>query len=1557
MRFLYLSAFALIPLFFAYGGFCQPFKLLKDINGGILYEMPGAHDLVESNGKGFFRIGQNYPAGGYKDTNPFQGFWSTDGFETGTIQIKGLAAFEGMDELVKVGGAFFFSIINFTDNTSQLWKSDGTVGGTNLLNSWNVTDGSSYYRIHNLIGVGDLLYFILRTGSGQEELWRSDGTSGGAALMGSFKSIQNLIDVKGTLFFSAIEGGSTVPYHQLWKSNGTAAGTARIKDIDVRGTKGSTLIGVNDVLYFVGYDNLHGVELWKSDGTEAGTELVLDIEPGVGASDIGNFGVANDKVYFFARTTTNGTAFWRTDGTPAGTMVVRDMDDVGYQYSTDMFNVNGILFFGGYDHVNGRELWKSDGTTDGTIMVKDINPGSTPYNPSSSSPNSFYYTNGTLYFAATGGSNYGSELWKSDGTAGGTVMIKDIAPNGGSGGFININGLIVFVAYTDVGAELWKTDGTSGGTVLIKDIVPTPGSYAEKFVSVNGRVYFSANNNDTGPGYSLGRDLYQTDGTTAGTISLAINPSQGGSNPLDMTGHNGVFYISAMSRDAGHELWSGTGNKPSRLKDIYPYPPNTFGNPGSQPMNFKSAGQFLFFSANNGTNGNELWKTDGTEAGTVLVKDINLSGNSDPQNIENINGIVYFSADDGLYGNELWKSDGTEAGTILVKEINPSGNSDPANLINIDGVLYFTANDGRNGLELWKSNGTEAGTVLVRNINAGVASSNPTSLANINGVLFFAADDGVHGTELWKTDGTEVGTIMQKDIRLGNAGSSPASITNLNGVAYFSADDGTTARELWRSNGTTSGTVLVQDIWLGVNGSNPTILTKVGNNILFAANNGIDGNEVWMSNNSLQDARMMGDIEPGATSSDPTAIFEFGSKVLVAATGPVVGNEIWIANIPAEIPTGPEATITAAGLLTICTGQNVLLKANTGTGYTYQWKRAGANIAGALQANFTATLAGYYTVVVTDAGGTSATSEVTIVTVVNAPLANVVATGPLTICAGKNVLLKATTGTGYTYQWKRGVTPIPDAVQSSYAATISGNYTVIVTNATGCSATSPSIPLTVKPSPLATITPVGSPTICSGKNVLLKATTGTNYTYQWKRGVNLIPDAVQSTYAATTSGNYTVIVTNASGCSITSASIAVTINPSPIAKIAPVGSTTICAGKNVLLRASTGTNYSYQWKRGSTPIPDAVQSTYTAATSGNYIVIVTNASGCSVTSASIPVTINPSPIAKITPVGSTTICAGKNVLLKANTGTNYTYQWKRGAASITDALQSTYTATASGNYTVVVTNASGCSVTSASVPIMVKPSPVATITPVGSTIICAGKDVLLKANTGANYTYQWKKNGINITAQTQSNYTATTTGVYTVLVTNADGCSHLSAGTNIIVNPAPAAVITANGPLSFPQGANVVFAASVAPGNIYQWKRDGVNIVGATSESYTASLSGSYTVVITNTSGCQAVSQPLVVSVIQERPITKNFNGGEDIINAYPNPMYRNDYLTIDRNIAGMDKSMLVTIYDRLGRKINSQLLTANERTIKIAGASGMYLVECKWGVNKRKVFSVIKIE
>jgi ELWxxDGT repeat protein len=188
----------------------------------------------------------------------------------------------------------------------------------------------------------------------------------------------------------------------------------------------------------------------------------------------------------------------------------------------------------------------------------------------------------------------------------------------------------------------------------------------------------------------------------------------------------------------------------------------------------------------------------------------------------NVNGTAFFLANDSIHGKELWKSDGTPAGTTMVKDINTgtANGVDAGNVnygfayVNVNGVFFFAANNGSAGVELWKSDGTEAGTVMVKDIRTGASNSSPYYLTNVNGTLFFQANNGTNGIELWKSDGTEAGTVLVKDINPGAGGSMTSNMTflNVNGTLYFSADNGVNGEELWKSDGTTNGTVMIKDI-------------------------------------------------------------------------------------------------------------------------------------------------------------------------------------------------------------------------------------------------------------------------------------------------------------------------------------------------------------------------------------------------------------------------------------------------------------------------------------------------------------------------------------------------------------------------------------------------------------------------------------------------------------------------------------------------------------------------------------------------------------------------
>lgn len=447
-------------------------------------------------------------------------------------------------------------------------------------------------------------------------------------------------------------------------------------------------------------------------------------------------------------------------------------------------------------------------------MIKDINP------VGDSDPWQFTEMNGKIYFNASTEEN-GAELWVTDGTEAGTYMVKDINPYGPNGSEFDSNPIDLTVynnelyfqaANTLTGRELWKSDGTEAGTVLVKNIYPEDGMGAAEssdpygFVEFNGELFFVAKDST-----NSASGLWKTDGTEAGTVRL------------------GTVYVPNFSF--------------------------------SDPVVF---GDAVYFSGSvDIINDRELWKSDGTQNGTVLVKDINpdffgsTPSGSDPKFLTVVNDTLFFVASGSVGNEELWKSDGTEGGTVLVKDINPGDDpSFPERLVEMNGLLYFRASDGTdNSYELWRSDGSEVGTYMVKNVNpepnyGGFSSplllGRYIPLPTINNTLYFYGNDLTNGDELWKSDGTEMGTVLVKDIYSGVDSSIPLWLVADGTTLFFTVDDGVNGRELWQSDGTNAGTVMVEDIVSGIDGSNPQSLSIVGNWLFFSADDGVHGRELWM---------------------------------------------------------------------------------------------------------------------------------------------------------------------------------------------------------------------------------------------------------------------------------------------------------------------------------------------------------------------------------------------------------------------------------------------------------------------------------------------------------------------------------------------------------------------------------------------------------------------------------------------------------------------------------------------------------------------------------------
>jgi hypothetical protein len=493
---------------------------------------------------------------------------------------------------------------------------------------------------------------------------------------------------------------------------------------------------------------------------------------------------------------------------------------------------------------------------------------------------------------------------------------------------------------------------------------------------------------------------------------------------------------------------------------------------------------------------------------------------------------------------------------------------------------------------------------------------------------------------------------------------------------------------------------------------------------------------------------------------------------------------------------------------------------------------------GATTQSIAATYTSSYTVTVTDAIGCRATSAPTSVSVMSNLPPTISVSGPTTFCAGSGVALSATDGYD-SYLWSTGATTPAIIVTSS------GSYTVAATR-NGCTATSAPVVVTVNANPPApAISASGPTTFCAGGSVTLTAPAG--FAYSWSNG------ATTQSIVASTSGNYTVTVTDANGCRATSAATPVTVRALPAPTITAGGPATFCAGGSVTLTASAGS--SYLWSTGATTRAIA------ASSSGDYSVTVTDANGCSAASAPTTVTVNAGPAATITPGGPTTFCAGGSVTLTASSGSSYL--WSNGAA--TQAI----TASVSGNYSVTVTNAAGCSAASAPAAVTVRPLPTAAVS--GTTAICLGGSTTITATlTGtAPWHVTWSDNvtqTINSGTTATRSVTPSATTPYSLTAVTDANCSGTSSGTAVVtVKPVPTASVSGGGAIC--PGASATITATLtgtAPFSVI-WSD---NVTQTINSGTTASRTGIGSATVTRNAAASITTQPSNVTTTRNTNVT-----------------------------------------------------------------------------------------
>jgi ELWxxDGT repeat protein len=389
----------------------------------------------------------------------------------------------------------------------ELCVSDGTQQGTFII---DIRPGSSGSTPEQFTVFDNLVYFNANTTAYGEEVWVTDGTLAGTHILKDIRagsgssSPSDFIVFNGYLYFGATDG---LTGFELWRTKGSADSTYLFKDI-VAGSGGGYIglqsIVLGNKLIFIGRTSAFaGAEPFVTDGTPLGTSLLKDVYPGSGTSNPRDFTKVGDTVYFVAREATTGNELFLTDGTTAGTKLVRDISPGSSQ--SDPRNLtsykNRLYFWASGDPAYGRELWISNGSDTGTYMFANINPGSASAMTSASTLYSAYnmiIKDSILYFNATT-NQFGAELWKTDGTSGGTTMVGDVIPQPNSNlypEFLTMYNNTIYFRGLDFNGEykLWRSDGTLAGTELLENTVATgswsPMNSTEEFYVFNGSIWF-----------------------------------------------------------------------------------------------------------------------------------------------------------------------------------------------------------------------------------------------------------------------------------------------------------------------------------------------------------------------------------------------------------------------------------------------------------------------------------------------------------------------------------------------------------------------------------------------------------------------------------------------------------------------------------------------------------------------------------------------------------------------------------------------------------------------------------------------------------------------------------------------------------------------------------------------------------------------------------------------------------------------------------------------------------------------------------------------------------
>ncbi len=838
--------------------------------------------------------------------------WRSDGTTAGTRMVRDVCP--GACGSVYIGSflstAATASAVYFAADDGvhgqELWVTDGTSNGTHMVR--DLVPGWRSSQPGYFVATSQRLFFWAWDAQQSRHLWTSDGTLAGTVAVptetpdwrGAGTALQDVM-----LFTASSSPG-------LWRSDGTAAGTYSLSSAYGPGqnfTANASFTLFGGRLVFLADDgDLEPPTLWVSDGTIPGTHALAPVEYARG------FALVGDRLYYFAKTSFDQWSVWSVDAAlESFEEIVLPTGLRPANYWGRAVEFGGELYFTAFDALHGEELWRIRAGL--PELFFEVYPGSDSGFPLDI--DSFWPGIGPflaalpdrlLFFADDG--VHGLELWATDGTAGGTGLVRDLTP-GPEGTRLEywtsplpptvLDGRLLFRTRSFVaGVDLWSSDGTADGTVRLRSLraaksaisAPELGAsfYGAQaitcFAPVGAGMLFAADDGSLGvePWYSA---------IGEGGAHLVADLADGSmwSSPEICAPIGGRAVFGADTTDPAYSVrLISTSGQAGDVVDVAAEP--LYGH--------------LYSSAHFGgrllLGAYELWATDGSISGTEKLE---------PEGAGFLEQLLPLGNQLLAGGSELAATDGSPGGLTLIEPPGLDGSLYPLRLTRLGESALFLGWQPAQGQELWKTDGTPENTVLVRDIRPGPETAFPeeypgarallTRIVPLGARAFFAADDGVHGEELWVTDGSAAGTELFADIVPGPYPSVPRELVRVGDWLFFTAESVAAGRELWVTKGGASGITLLFDLLSGAGSSVPQELTAIGTDLYFTAWTARDGREPWrlpVGPGGPGVPSRIADLAPGPLSSSPLVIRNVGADVYTVANDNVHGFELWTLRDP-----------------------------------------------------------------------------------------------------------------------------------------------------------------------------------------------------------------------------------------------------------------------------------------------------------------------------------------------------------------------------------------------------------------------------------------------------------------------------------------------------------------------------------------------------------------------------------------------------------------------------------------------------------------------------------